>query len=108
MIWMVWLWTAVGLASFCVAVYFQRDRDKYRASAKVLAVELTALRRQNAGQQPGLSQKPLTPAKPKAQDVPKRYTGSQLRRMAEQVNTAAWEGLQERPNSEILQEQNNG
>lgn len=52
--------------------------------------------------------KSLTSAAGKAQDSSKRFSGPQLRRMAEQVNNAAWDGLQERPNSEILQEQANG
>lgn len=48
---------------------------------------------------------PLTQTKARAQDAPKRFTGPQLRRMAEHVNVEAFAGLQERPNSEILKEQ---
>ena len=80
------------------------SRDIYRDSARNLAAELRDLRRLSSVP----PQRPLTPPNPKVQDSPKRYTGQQLRRMAEQVNVATWEGLQERPNSEVLQEQENG
>lgn len=49
-----------------------------------------------------LREKTLTRTDPKAQDVPKRYSGPQLRRMSDQVNAADTTSLQERPNSEVL------
>lgn len=52
-----------------------------------------------------LREKTLTRTDPKAQDVPKRYSGPQLRRMSDQVNAADVAAMQERPNSEILKEQ---
>lgn len=95
----------LALAAYTVAIY--RSRNQYRESAKTLARELAEWRRSRTEQLKMENWKPvpLTQPKPKAQDVPKRLSGSQLRRMAERVNVETMASLQERPNSEILQEQ---
>lgn len=98
---MNWLLCMVVSALWVACIFLHHSRNRYRESAKTLAKEVVELR---SRPQP-LIPSGLTPPRPKAQTPPKRYTGAQLRRMAEQDNNAEWDGLQERPNSEILREQ---
>jgi hypothetical protein len=50
-----------------------------------------------------LEEKALTPRAPKVQDEQQRaQSGAQLRKLNQQQNVAAWERMQERPNSEVL------
>lgn len=94
----------IVLGELCWALWLREDRNQYQASARKLAADVVELTKEKwAAKAP--AQMPLTQNPTKAQDTPKRYTGSQLRRMADSVNVAAWDGLQERPNSEVLKEQ---
>jgi hypothetical protein len=95
----VWVLAILLASQFAWAVKLAYERNRYQASATALAREVVRLLNVTSPPQP------LTPPPIKAQDEPKRFTGSQLRRMAEQVNVAQWDSLQERPNSEILKEQ---
>lgn len=105
---MIYTLYAFIIALLCWVGWLKSHLDHYRASATFLANEVVALRADNARLTLSSAQKPLTATKPKAQDTPKPLTGAQLRRMAEQANSDAMASLQERPNSEILQEHDNG
>jgi len=56
-----------------------------------------------------LKEKALTPRGKVAQTETERpMSGAQLTRLNNQVNAATWDGLREKPNSEILKENSNG
>lgn len=93
---MTWILLAIVCVLVGVCISLQRSNKRYhsaltKATGRIL--ELTV--------QP-IAQKPLTPQAPKAQDVAKRYSGAQLRRMADHINITA----PELTNSEILRESN--
>lgn len=98
---MNWILCATAIILWVTCLYLHNSRNRYRESAKTLAKEVVSLRADYA-RVSALLPVPLTQTKPRAQYSPKRFSGPQLRRMAEKVNNADWEGLQERPNSEIL------
>jgi hypothetical protein len=99
---MIWVLAVITLISWIAAVRLYLSRERYKTSLEAACArvrELSAVRLEMQA-----AQKHLTEAKPKAQDVPKRYSGAQLRRLADQVNITP----PEKTNSEILQEQANG
>lgn len=99
-----WYGLTIGMAIVGWPLYLVRQsRDRYKASLEAACARVRELTMDKPAQS-----NPLTPTKPRVQDVPKRLSGAQLRRVSDQVNVAAFAGLQERPNSEILQEQENG
>jgi hypothetical protein len=98
----------VFFAFVMLSLWLLKRGDRYQMSAKELARQLVSERAQWAKITAQAEIKPLTPRPAKAQDVRKPLSGAQLRRMAEQVNAADVASLQERPNSEILQEKENG
>ena len=102
---MIWILSILLISQWVWSIKLAYERNAYRESAKTLAAEVVKFRAQ---QIEALKEKPLTASKPKMQDKPKQLSGPQLRRMAEHVNTETMASLQERPNSEILQEQENG
>lgn len=90
----------IGVSAYAVSIYHSRQRFTASLLSALAAIrqkddEIAALR------------KPLTQKAVKVQDSPKRFSGAQLRRLAEHANTETMASLQERPNSEILQEQEN-
>jgi hypothetical protein len=90
-----------------LALWLLKRGDRYQNSAKALAQQVVAYREANLALKQTPVEKSLTQAKVKAQDTPKRVSGAQLRRMAEKNNADTMASLQERPNSEILKEQEN-
>lgn len=106
-----WYGLAIGMAIMGWPLYLVRQsRERHKASLAKAAELIQALRARVEADALVIDgfRNPLTPTKTRVQDVPKRLSGAQLRRVADQVNVAAFAGLQERPNSEILQEQENG
>jgi hypothetical protein len=129
---MIWILAVIALISFVAAVRLMQSRDRYKAALTkavashtvrlpgylnpMTAQEIVAILQKNEGPSPLVLslfshwfivkavQKSLTQPKPKAQDVPKRYSGAQLRRLADQVNVTQ----PEMTNSEILSEASNG
>jgi hypothetical protein len=98
----------IVIALLIWAAWLKNELGRYQKSAKVLAQQVVAYREANLALKQTAVEKSLTQAKARAQDTPKRVSGAQLRRMAEKNNADTMASLQERPNSEILKEQEYG
>ena len=101
---MIWILAVIMLVSFVAAVRLMQSRDRYKSALTKASQEIRDLRADPRLQPFPSDGKPLTQPKAKAQDVPKRYNGAQLRRLADQVNMTQ----PEMTNSEILSEASNG
>ena len=104
----IWILSVLLVSQYAWSVYLAYWRDRYRESAKALAEEVVKLHSDPRLAPQFVPGKFLTRPAPKAQDTPKRLSGAELRRASDRVNVEAFASLQERPNSEILQEQENG
>jgi hypothetical protein len=95
---MIWILAIIAVISWIAAVRLMLSRDRYKdaltkATGRVMMLTAELDMERN---------KPLTQPKPKAQDTPKRYSGAQLRRLAEFTNITEVA----KTNSEVLREQN--
>jgi len=104
---MIWILAIITVISWVAAVYLiHRSRERFAAGLAIATRKFLNAQRDldKANSEILVLNSRLTPPAPRAQDAPKRYSGAQLRRMADQVNITA----PELTNSEILQEQANG
>ena len=108
MIYTIYVLYVIAFSLAGCSLWLKYSRDRYRESAQSLAKELVELRADPRLAKLTEGEKPLTSPKVRVQTPPKRLSGAQLRRVAERVNAADMEAMQERPNSEILKEQANG
>jgi hypothetical protein len=99
---MIWILAVITLISWVAAVRLYLSRERYKVSLETACARVRELSAVKLEMQ--VAQKPLTQPKAKAQDVPKRYSGAQLRRLADQANVTQ----PELTNSEILSEASNG
>ena len=88
----------------------QIDREEFKSKLNVVTMERNIAVQDYEMLRGKLEQKALTAREPRAQDVgkPKPLSGAQLRRLAEQESNQQMAALQERPNSEILKENEHG
>jgi hypothetical protein len=101
----IWVLAVLLVAQYAWTVKIALSRDRYKAAlmksveaVRALTASLEEVNRR------AREQNPLTQSKPRVEDAPKRYSGAQLRRLADQMNVTP----PEKTNSEILQEQANG
>lgn len=98
---MIWILAVIAVVSWVAAVRLMQSRDRYRKSLTTASGRILILTAELDMERNRIH---LTQPQPKAQDVPKRFTGAQLRRMAEHTNITEVALT----NSEILAEGSNG